>query len=91
MTFQGYDWCELLDAFGLPHTDENDNDLQALINYLFSPKYDPDPTLKAFLKALIAQDTSWTPLWQGLLEIGQKGDQRVFRQIFLILLPHMWM
>jgi hypothetical protein len=90
-TFKGYDWTELLDAFGLPHTDENDDDLKTITSYLWSPKYDPDPTLKAFLQALIDADCSgWSPLWEGLLKIGREGDQETFRQIFIILLPNMW-
>jgi hypothetical protein len=91
MKFDGSDWCELAKHFGV-FIDEIESDCEPLAEYLKDNResLEVEKVCREFLDALIKQSKKHTylfPLWDGL---GQIEDGFTFMEMFIHLLPAMW-
>ncbi len=90
--FDGYDWCELAEHFGVEISEEDNfnNDSKALQEFLWTKISDKSAVKKCrlFLDALIKSDCTYAkPLYNGLKKIKHA---ETFMKYFIILLPNMW-
>lgn len=101
--FYGYDWQELAEYFGIELPEDEPGEYESykvLTKWLESNSLNEDGTpniavvdaCKAYTSALIRanKDHSFdTPIWKGLLEVGENNNE-TFMQFIVILLPLMW-
>ena len=97
MEFEGFDWTELSQAFGLyKESEEDEMTLKKTRDYLLEhhfPKASSEvaDTIRSYLAALYDRSSKAgkysTPVWGGLLEVK---DDRTLIKYTIILLEYMW-
>jgi len=96
--FQGFDFTELLTAWGLPMSEEGIDDVadlktikEHIVNSYHWDSYTLDPEIKKdmlkYIDAMVKTGFSgYIPVYRAM----KKLDDFEFMEVFIALLPHMW-